>query len=88
MTDAVTQIVYRSASRVQTKVLTLAHTSVYPGGSGQPTGGITQAQADVRYVQQSQIAGGTTGQVATKASAADGDIEWREPSIPYSSTNW
>lgn len=45
-------------------------------------GGISQAQADARYIQK---AGGNEDDVITKRS---GDAVWAAPAIPWASTNW
>lgn len=49
-----------------------------------PTDGITQAEADARYVRLP--IGETVGRVSTVISSNQSG--WREPTIPLASTNW
>lgn len=74
----------------------LSHTvAILGAASSDAGGGITQGQADARYVRLAQVnatggvlgmpTGGSPGDVVTKTSTG---TAWKQPSIPYSSTNW
>lgn len=50
---------------------------------GETVSGITQAEADARYMMKKN---GTAGQVWTNTGGSSAD--WREPAISFASTNW
>lgn len=56
MTDAVTAITYPSATFGQMATAELSHTTVFVGGAAvDPGSGITQAEADARYIRLNAI---------------------------------
>lgn len=84
MPSATTVIQYRTDVVNQAAPIVLKQTSVFVGGAtSDPGAGITQGQADARYVRLPST--GNEGDVMTRVA---GIAQWQEPSVPWASTNW
>ena len=85
MTDITTKIESATNMASQSAPVSVKTTTVFVGGNSVPTSGITQSQADARYVRL-PATGVPDGYVV--ASNGSGGANWRLPSVPYASTDW
>lgn len=83
MPSATTMVSYVTDVASQSAPIVLKQTSVFVGGTTDPGSGITQAQADARYVRLPT--GGNDNDVLTRVAGVG---QWRPPVIFYDSTNW
>lgn len=82
MTNAATIINVSAKTDIAAKTATLSHTTVFLGGTAaDPTGGITQGQADARYVRKSQV----NAPNGVAGLDANGNLV---AGFPWASTNW
>jgi hypothetical protein len=83
MTEISTRIESTSSLASQSTPIEVKTTTVFVGGDSTPTSGITQTQADARYVRLP--VGGNIGDVPTHTASG---VTWQQPTIPLASTNW
>jgi hypothetical protein len=83
MPEITTRIESTSSLVGQSKPIEVKQTTVFVGGTSDPTSGMTQIEADARYVRLP--VGGNDGDVPTHVGI---DIVWQQPTIPLASTNW
>jgi hypothetical protein len=83
MPEITTRIEAVTTCAQQSAPIEVKQTTVFVGGTSDPTSGITQIEADARYVRLPTAA--NNGDVPTKT---DSGIVWQQPTIPLASTNW